>query len=90
MQFRQILRALGKTTRGKTKLREILFKQRHRMNEREFWILEYTYLEKLSTYNVADKLGLSCGHYHAVLNSALAKFEVLIDDVTLREIIEMI
>lgn len=90
MQFRQILRALGKTFKGRAKLREILFKHRHRMTEREFWLLEYTYIERLSTFNVADKLGLSCGHYHCVLNSALAKFEVLIDDVTLREIIEMI
>lgn len=90
MQFRQILRALGKNLKGKVKLREILFRHRHKLTEREFWILEYTYLEKLSTYNVADKLGLSCGHYHAVLNNALAKFEVLIDDCTLREIVEMI
>lgn len=90
MQFRQILRALGKTTRGKTKLREILFRQRHRMSEREFWILEYTYLEKLSTYNVSDKLGLSNSHYHNVLNNALTKFETLISDTEKLEIIEII
>lgn len=90
MQFRQILRALGKTLQGRTKLREILFKCRHKMNDREFWILEYTYLEKLSTFNVSDKLGLSNSHYHCVLNAALGKFEGLIDDTTLREIIEII
>lgn len=90
MQFRQILRALGKTYKGKAKLREILFKQRHRMVEREFWILEYTYLEKLSVFNVCDKLGLSNSHYHNVLNQALARFETLIDDNVLREIIEII
>lgn len=90
MQFRQILRALGKTSNGKIKLREILFKHRHQLTDREFWILEYTYLEKLSTFNVGYKLGLSSSHYHCVLNSALSKFEVLIDDITLREIIEMI
>ncbi len=90
MQFRQILRALRKTNKGRAKLREILFKNRHRMTEREFWILEYTYLEKLSTFNVSDKLGLSSSQYHSVLNAALAKFEVLIDDITLREIIEII
>lgn len=90
MQFRQILRALGKTHKGRAKLREVLFKHRHRIAEREFWILEYTYLERLSTFNVSEKLGLSNSHYYTVLNSALAKFEILIDDVTLREIIEMI
>ncbi len=90
MQFRQILKALRKTNKGRAKLREILFKNRHRMTEREFWILEYTYLERLSTFNVSDKLGLSNSHYHNVLNIALSKFETLIDDVTMREIVEMI
>lgn len=90
MQFRQILRALGKTLKGKVKLREILYQNRHKMTEREFWILEYTYLEKLSTFNVSDKLGLSNSHYYCVLNTALGKFEGLINDTTLREIIEII
>lgn len=90
MQFRQILRALGKTPKGKVKLRQILFKHRHKMREREFWILEYTYLEKLSTFNVSDKLGLSSSHYHNVLNMALTKLETFIDDITMREIVEMI
>lgn len=90
MQFRQILRALGKTLKGKVKLREILFRNRHRLSEREFWILEYTYLEKLSTYNVSDKLGLSNSHYHNVLNTALTKFETLISDTEKLEIIETI
>lgn len=90
MQFRQILRALGKTLKGRVKLREILFRHRHRMTDREFWILEYTYLERLSTFNVADKLGVSSTQYHSVLNIALSKFEILIDDNTLREIIEII
>lgn len=90
MQFRQILRALGKTPKGKAKLREILYRYRHKMTNREFWLLEYTYLEKLSTFNVSDKLGLSSSHYHSVLNAALGKFEGLIDDTTVRQIIEMI
>lgn len=90
MQFRQILRALGKTFQGRTKLREILFKNRHRMTDREFWILEYTYLEKLSTLNVSDKLGLSSSHYHNILNLSLTKFETLINDAEMREIVEML
>lgn len=90
MQFRQILRALGKTPKGKAKLREILFRRRHKMTDRDFWIIQYTYLEKLSTFNVSNKLGLSNSHYHNVLNSALAKFETLISDIEIREIIEMI
>lgn len=90
MQFRQILRALGKTLKGKVKLREILFRNRHRLTEREFWILEYTYLEKLSTYNIADKMGLSNSHYHNVLNMALTKFEALMSDSEKLQIIEML
>lgn len=90
MQFRQILRALGKTLKGRVKLRELLFRNRHRMTDREFWILEYTYLEKLSTFNVSEKLGLSSSHYHNVLNMALTKFETLISDAEMREIVEML
>lgn len=90
MQFRQILRALGKNLNGRVKLREKLFKNRHRMTDREFWILEYTYIEKLSTINVADKLGLSRSHYHNLINSALTKFETLLNDTEIREIVEMI
>lgn len=90
MQFRQILRALGKSPKGKVKLRETLFRNRHKMTEREFWILEYTYLEKLSTYNVSDKLGLSNSHYHNVLNMALTKLEALISDSEKLEIVEIL
>lgn len=90
MQFRQILRALGKTPKGKAKLREILYKYRHKMTNREFWLLEYTYINRLPTFDVSDKLGLSSSHYHCVLNAALGKFEGLIDDTTLRGIVEII
>lgn len=90
MQFRQILRTLGKKPKGRNKLREILFRHRHKMTDREFWILEYTYVERLSTFNVSDKLSLSSSHYHNILNSALAKFETLIDNTTLRDIVEIL
>lgn len=90
MEFRQILRALGKSTKGKVKLRQILFKNRHKMTDREFWIIEYTYLEKLSTFNVSDKLGISLSHYHNVLNLALIKLETLISDSEKLEIVEFI
>lgn len=90
MQLRQILRTLGKSTNGKIKLREILFKQRRRLQDREFWILEYTYLEKLSVFNICNKLNLSNSHYHNVLNMALAKLETLISDAEMREIIEIL
>ncbi|MCM1338951.1 MAG: hypothetical protein NC191_04710 [Muribaculaceae bacterium] len=90
MQFRQILRALGKTPTGRAKIREKLLKCRHRLLEREFWILEYIYYEKLSTYNVSDKLNLSTSHFHNVLNQALSKFETLITDAEMREIVEML
>lgn len=87
MQFRQILRALGKTPKGKIKLREILYKNRHRITTREFNILEYTYLHKMPTFDVSEKIGLASTQYHSALNIALAKFEMLIDDGTLREIV---
>ncbi|MCM1339777.1 MAG: DUF1492 domain-containing protein [Muribaculaceae bacterium] len=90
MQFRQILRTLGKTPKGKVKLREILYKNRHRMTAREFNILEFTYINQLSTLDVSDKIGLATTQYHNVLNTALAKLEVLIDNITLREIVEIL
>lgn len=90
MQFRQILRALGKKPKGKVKLRSILFKNRHRLSERDYWLIAYTYLERLSNENVADKLNLSISYFYTQLNIALAKFETLIDDKEMREIIEML
>lgn len=90
MQFRQILRALGKKPQGKVKLRSILFKNRHRLSEREYWIIAYTYLERLSNENVADKLNLSISHFYTNLNIALTRLETLIDDKEMREIVEML
>lgn len=90
MQFRQILRTLGKKTQGKVKLRSILFKNRHRLSEREYWIITYTYLERLSNENVADKLNLSISHFYSNLNIALTRLETLIGDKEMREIIEML
>lgn len=90
MQTRQILRALGKTPKGKIKLREILYKNRYRLTAREFNILEYTYINRLSTFDVSEKIGVSSSHYHNVLNAALSKFEGLIDDIIMREILTLI
>lgn len=90
MQFRQILRALGKKPEGKVKLRELLFKNRQRLTEREYWIIEFIYLKRLSIENVANKFNLSKGYFHSVLNIALTRFETLIDDKEMREIIETI
>ena len=90
MQFRQILRALGKTQKGKVHLSKLLTKYQSRMTEREFQILNLTYVKKLPVFDVADKLGFSNSHYHNVLNPALAKFEAFIDDNTLREIFDIL
>lgn len=89
MHLRKILRALGKTPKGKVKLREILFKQRYRLAERELQLLEYTYLEKLSVENIVEKLSLSNSHYFNLINMALSKLEALIDDATMREIVDL-
>lgn len=90
MKFRQILRALGKTPKGCSKLCELLHKRRHKLQEREFLVLDYTYLKKLSTFNIAGSMGISCSHYQNILNLALSKFEMLISDIEMREIIEII
>lgn len=90
MLFRQILRALGKTPEGKVKLRKILNENRNRMTDREFWLIEYTYLKRLSTLNISDKLGLSRSHYQNLMNSTLAKFEAFIDKNTLLELVQML
>ena len=90
MQFRQILRALGKNQKGKIHLAKLLARYKTRMTDREFQILNLTYIKKLPAFDVADKLGFSNSHYHNVLNPALAKFEAFIDDVSLREIVDIL
>ena len=90
MQLRQILRALGKKTQGKAKILEILKAAKPKLNEREYWLLEYTYYEKLSVFNICDKLNLSSSYYQHLMNTALGKLSVIIDDTTLREMIEII
>jgi len=90
MQLRQILRAAGKKPQGKAKILEILKSAKPKLNEREFWLLEYTYYEKLSVFNICDKLNLSSSYYQHLMNTALGKLSIIIDDATLREIIEII
>lgn len=90
MQFRQILRALGKTPKGRAKLSEVLFQYRHKFSDREFWLIKYTYLEKLSVMNVSEKLSLSRSHYHSLMNSSLSKFETLVGINGLLEFIKIV
>lgn len=90
MQLRQILRRLGKTNKGRVKLREILLMHKSKMRDREFQILKYTYLKKLSPFNVSEKLGFSYSHYYNILNMALAKFESFLDKNLLLELIQII
>lgn len=89
MKFRQILRALGKTEKGKAKLSAILYENKHRMSEREYWLLKYTYVEQLSSITVADKFALSRSHYHNLMNSALTRFETLVGINGLLEFVKL-
>lgn len=89
MQLRQILRRLGSKYGGKDKIRELLNKKLYRLKQRDYDILAYVYIEKLSVENVRNKLGLSESHYHNVLNIALEKLEALITDAEHRELTEM-
>ena len=90
MNLRQVLKCLRKTYKGKAKVREILEKYKSKLATRDCDIIQYAYIEKLSNLNVADKIGLSVSHYQAVLNTTLAKLELLIDDKTFREMTELI
>ena len=90
MQFRQILRKLCNTPKGKAKFQELLIKYRHRMTEEEFRCLEDTYYRKLPSLTVADNLSRSSSHYFNVLKTSLSKLEMLIGDVTMREIIFLV
>lgn len=78
MRFRQILRALGKTEKGKAKLSALLYENKHKLNNREYWLLKYTYVEQLSRDTVAGKFALSTSHYHNAMNNALTRFETLV------------
>lgn len=90
MLFRQILRAVGKTKEGKELILSILSKYKSKLTEREYSILELTYHKKLPALDVGDELGLSSSHYQHVLNNALSKLEVLVDDCVFREMTKMV
>lgn len=88
MNFRQILRILCKKNEGKIKLRELLFKNRRRLTEQDYLIIENIYLNQLSNNEVAKIVNLSPSYFYTILNMSLIKFETLIDDKEMREIIE--
>ena len=90
MKFRQILRALAKDYTGRGKLLEVLKRNKHRLTERDFWALEYTYFERLGLENVAKKLNCSVSQYQVELKHAIGKLEILVDDATFREMIKII
>lgn len=90
MQLRQALRALGKTSNGKALINEILTKYKDKLGNRDFLTLEYTYYERLKGLDVGDKLNLSSSYYQQVLNTALAKLEMLIDDTTNAKILKFV
>ena len=90
MNIRQVLKCLRKTYKGKAKVREVLDKLKSKLSARDCDIIQYAYIEKLSNLNVADKIGLSVSQYQAVLNTTIAKLELLIDDKTFREMVELI
>lgn len=88
MQFRQILKKLSKTQKGKIKLRETFDKYKYRLTDGEYKLLIQYFLEKLTPSKIAYELGFSKSHYYTILCSTLSKFEALINDATLRDLIE--
>ena len=90
MQLRQILRGLSKTYKGRTQIRVLLAKYKAKLSRHEFWIIDYTYANEDPIPYACEKLGFSKSMYHNVLNTALSKLEILIDDATMREIIKIL
>ena len=90
MQLRQILRGLSKTYKGRTKLRELLARYKRRLSNNEYWLIEYTYIKEEPVNHTCELLGFSKSLYHSVLNTALSKLEILIDDATMRELIKVL
>jgi DNA-directed RNA polymerase specialized sigma subunit len=87
MQFKQILKNLSKSKEAKdrNKLREILYKYKSRLPEQDFWLLEYTYLERLSPYNISMKFSMAESTYYQALKNAIGKLEVLLTSQEFRE-----
>jgi DNA-directed RNA polymerase specialized sigma subunit len=90
MLFRQILRATGKTKEGKELILNTLNKYKGKLEQREYSILELTYYKRLPALEAGSELGLSSSHYQHVLNNALGKLEVLVEDCIIREMTKMI
>ena len=89
MEFRKVIRGLAKTYSGRAKVLEIIKRNKHRLSERDFWVLEYTYFERLGSANVASKMGCSVSQYQIELKQAIGKLEMLIDDTTFRELVKL-
>lgn len=89
MQLRQILKKLGKSYKGKAKIRELLERKKYRLEQREYDVLAYAYIEKLSVENIINKLNISESLYHNILNIALGKLNALLSDSEYRELNEM-
>ena len=89
MQLRQILKKLGKHYKGKSRIRELLERKKYRLEQREYDVLAYAYIEKLSVENIRNKLNISESLYHNILNIALGKLNALLSDSEYRELNEM-
>ena len=90
MQLRQILKSLRKTYKGKAKVRELLDKKKYRLNDEEYELLAYAYIDKLSVENICTKFNFSSATYHNFLKTSLRTLEALITDAEFRELIDYI
>lgn len=88
MQLRQILMRLRKTYKGKAKVREILERKKRKLQELDYDILKYAYIDKFAVENICSKLGFSESRYHNMLNVALGKLEALLEDREFKELVE--
>ena len=80
LEIRKYLKNYSKTTKGKEKLRKLfnIAKDEKEINNFEFWLLIYAYVECRMVLNTCDKLGISKPLYHIKLNIALLKMDYVV------------
>ena len=90
MQLRQILKSLGRSYIGKAKIRELLDKKKYRLNDEEYELLAYAYIDKFSVENICMKFNFSSATYHNFLKTSLRTLEALITDAEFRELVDYV
>ena len=74
LTIKQYLRNLDKETLKK------LFRLAD-LNEDEYWLLRYAFIEKRMRENICAKLNIRTTKYHSILNGALIKIDYTIKEL---------